>query len=76
MKASTSSRRRTSNRAPKRRAVKRSNAKRKVGGRAVRAVIVGSTPAGIASATHIPDKREEELSDEESLDREERQELY
>lgn len=36
------------------------------------------TPAGadMPSAEPMPDKRDEELSDEEALDREERQELY
>jgi len=71
MKASTSKRRSAAGRRPKRRA-----GKRKAAGRAVRASIVGSVPGGISSAMLIPDKREDELTDEESLDREERQELY
>lgn len=37
--------------------------------------IVGATPGGIPSALPA-DKRDDELTDEESLDREERQDLY
>lgn len=85
MKTATSERRHTApgKRRPKRRPARRAHGRRgtamaefKKLSAVVAPLLVDEMPGVISSADFVPDKRDEELSDEEMLDREERQELY